>query len=107
MRFRLRQFLLLLPFAFAFSALAGVQVNRLRCEYLENPLGINAAQPRLSWILDSTERGQKQTAYQILVGASVEELKKDRGDLWDSGKINSDQTTFVPYGGKPLVAREA
>jgi alpha-L-rhamnosidase len=107
MLIRIRQFILLLPFAFSLSAFGGLQVKQLRCEYLENPLGIDAAQPRLSWILDSTERGQKQTAYQILVASSIQELKKDHGDLWDSGKIGSDQTTFVPYGGQALAARQA
>jgi alpha-L-rhamnosidase len=107
MLLRLRQFIVLLPFAFALCAFAGLHVKQLRCEYLENPLGIDAAQPRLSWILDSTDRGQKQTAYQILVASSVQELKKNHGDLWDSGKIGSDQTTFVVYGGKALATGQA
>src|SRR5271163_2842329 len=81
------------PLVFVVSAFAGLRVGRLRCEYLENPLGIDVRQPRLNWILDSGERGQKQTAYQILVASRADELKNDRGDLWDSGKISSDQTT--------------
>jgi len=84
-----------------------MRVDRLRCEYLENPLGIDIAQPRLSWILNSSERGQKQTAYQILAASSADILKKDQGDLWDSGKVASDQTTFVVYGGQPLASRQA
>jgi len=83
---------------------------RLRCEYRENPLGIDAEKPRLSWVIEDrgqkTEvRGQKQTAYQVLVASSEELLKKDKGDLWDSGKVASDQSIQVEYQGKPLESR--
>jgi len=95
--------ILLIPI---FGAIAGSHVEQLRCEYLENPPGIDTAQPRLSWILASNERGQRQTAYQILVADGADQLKKDVGNLWDSGKVSSDQTTFVVYGGKPLASRQ-
>jgi len=74
----------------------------LRCEYRVNPLGIGEAQPRLSWIVESGERGQRQTAYRILVAGSEASLKKDTGDLWDSGKVTSDETIGAVYAGKPL-----
>jgi alpha-L-rhamnosidase len=74
----------------------------LRCEYLENPLGIDSPKPRLSWRLDSSVRGQRQTAYRVLVASSPEKLKDNLGDLWDTGKVASDQSTHVDYGGKPL-----
>ena len=74
----------------------------LRCEYLENPLGIDVLKPRLSWKLDSSIRGQKQTAYRILVASSPEKLKSDIGDLWDTGKVDSDKSIHVDYGGTPL-----
>ena len=61
------------------SALTGgVRVENLRCEYLTNPLGIDVAQPRLSWTLQSRWRGQKQTAYQVLVASTKEMLEDDR-----------------------------
>lgn len=107
MQTKVRRYIAIFLFAAAFSALAGLEVGQLRCEYLENPLGIDVAQPRLSWVLDSAVRGEKQTAYQILVASSAEELKKDHGDLWDSGKMGSDQTTFVAYAGKTLASRAA
>ena len=78
---------------------------RLRCEYLQDPLGIDVTQPRLSWILASDQRGQKQTAYQVLVTSTLELLAKDQGDLWDSGKVVSDQSSQVEYVGKPLESR--
>ena len=84
------------------AAMAGVTVERLRCEYLDKPLGIDTAQPRLSWVLESKERGQAQSAYQVLVASSEALLKANSGDLWDSGRVMSDQTLHVVYAGKAL-----
>ncbi len=84
---------------------AGLKVDRLRCEYLNDPLGIDVAQPRLNWIVQSDERGERQTAYQVLVASSPELLANDQGDLWDSGRKESDQTIQVEYAGKPLTTR--
>ena len=60
-----------------------VDVTNLTCEYLTNPLGIDAKEPQLSWQLASDQRGQKQTAYRLLVASSEEKLSKGEGDLWD------------------------
>ena len=79
-------------------------VERLRCEYRENPLGVDTLQPQLTWIVKSSARGDHQTAWQVLVGSSEETLAKDRGDLWDSGRVANDHTTAV-YAGKPLISR--
>jgi len=76
--------------------------DRLRCEYLSNPMGIDVPRPRLSWVVVSDERGARQTAYRILVASSPEELAAGRGDLWDSGRVESDQTLHVVYDGRPL-----
>ena len=77
----------------------------LRCEYLRNPVGIDTERPRLSWTLRSDARGQKQTAYQVLVASRLERLSKDTGDLWNSGRVATDQSIQVVYGGKPLASR--
>ncbi len=77
-----------------------------RCEYRVNPLGIDEAQPRLTWRAESGERGQKQTAYQILVASSPIFLAKDRGDLWDSGKVASGESVNIAYAGKTLASRQ-
>jgi alpha-L-rhamnosidase len=74
----------------------------LKCEYLVNPLGIDALPPRLSWQLESEERNQRQTAYQIHVSSTEENLRSDRGDLWDSGKVASSEQLHIEYAGKPL-----
>jgi len=83
-------------------ATEGVLPTDLRCEYAVNLLGIDVAQPRLSWVLVSEQRAQVQTAYRVLVASSEESLAADSGDLWDSGKVASDQSIHVVYGGKPL-----
>jgi alpha-L-rhamnosidase len=84
---------------------AATSVGELRCEHLENPQGIDPTQPRLSWMLYSSERGVKQSAYQILVASSEDKLKSDAADLWDSGKVLSDESILVAYAGKPLASR--
>lgn len=78
----------------------------LRCEYLANPLGIDEGRPRLSWQVTSAERGQRQTAYQIVVASEEATLKKGHGDLWDSGRVASEETVNVVYAGKPLGSRQ-
>ncbi len=78
----------------------------LRCEYRVNPLGIDEAQPRLTWRIESDERGIRQTAYQILVTSSAKLLNANSGDLWDSGKISSAVTVNIAYAGKALVSRQ-
>jgi alpha-L-rhamnosidase len=82
-----------------------LSIVRLRCEYLKDPLGIEVLKPRLSWVLQSKERGAKQTAYQVLVASTPELLAKNQGDLWDSGRVDSDQTIQVVYAGAPLKTR--
>ncbi len=79
----------------------------LRCEYLVNPLGIDTMHPRFSWIFQtaqSSSRGQRQTAYQLLVASTQALLDADCGDLWDSRKCSSTQSTHILYEGKPLTS---
>ena len=59
----------------------------LCCEYGKNPIGIDSLYPRFSWILEHIERGRTQSAYQILVASSQENLIGGEGDVWDSGKV--------------------
>ena len=88
------------------SPAAGLNPVALRCEYAVNPLGVDVPHPRLFWKVESPERAQKQTAYQILVASSMSRLKHDDGDLWDSGKVASDETTQIPYAGRPLKSAQ-
>lgn len=103
------------------AAEAKVLVQNLRCEYRENPVApgapgknpvdlVDTAKPRLSWVVQSTavppQRGLRQTAYQVLVADSLAALDKNTGNLWDSGKVVSDQSTQVEYAGKPLASAQ-
>ncbi len=83
-----------------------LHIERLSCEYRFNPLGIDTAWPRLSWVLSSDIRGQFQTAYQILVASSKDKLNESDADLWNSGKIVSRQSVNIEYAGKALESRE-
>jgi alpha-L-rhamnosidase len=71
-----------------------------------NPLGIDAMVPHLSWQSDSTERNWRQAAYQILVASSQEQLAAGHADIWDSGKMSSDESVGIAYGGPKLESRE-
>ena len=88
------------------AAETGVRPADLRCEYLVNPLGLDIKQPRLSWILESAQRNQAQTAYQVLVATTEDLLKQDKGDLWDSGKVASDDSIAIVYAGQPLAGHQ-
>ena len=99
-----------LLFALLFVALGqstsgAVSVGHLRCEYLVNPMGIDKVAPRLSWRIESMERGEKQTAWQVIVASTPEALASDQGDLWDSGKISGDETSQIVYAGTALASR--
>jgi alpha-L-rhamnosidase len=89
---------------------AAIHPRQLRLEYRENPLGIDVAAPRFSWLVTSNDakaRGLRQTAYRILVASSERALRAGSGDLWDSGKVVSSDSAQIVYAGKPLVSRAA
>jgi alpha-L-rhamnosidase len=77
------------------TSTSSLSVYDLRCEYQSNPLGLDIAQPRLSWKLMSGQRSVMQSAYQVLV-------KDEEGELWNTGKIPSDQSLHVSYNGPAL-----
>jgi alpha-L-rhamnosidase len=79
---------------------------KLRCDYRENPLGIDDATPRFSWQSDNTERNWRQSAYQILVASSAENLQSRNADVWDSGKQSSEASVGIAYGGPALQSRK-
>jgi alpha-L-rhamnosidase len=87
------------------SAASAAPVN-LRCEYLENPLGIDATAPHLSWQSDSTERNWMQAGYEILVASSHERLRASQADVWDSGKVDSGDSVGIAYHGPALESRK-
>ncbi|MAE61466.1 MAG: alpha-L-rhamnosidase [Planctomycetaceae bacterium] len=78
---------------------------RLRCEYLENPVGLDVAEPRFSWRMVSDARGARQSARQIQVATDAALLAADTGDVWDTGKVADDVCVQVVYEGAALEAR--
>lgn len=81
------------------------QAINLKCEYLVNPLGLDVSKPRFSWVIPHYERGRLQSAYRIIVSAIRENIEKNIGDMWDSGKVESSQSVNVEYGGKELKSK--
>ncbi|MFN2203479.1 MAG: glycoside hydrolase family 78 protein [Caldilineaceae bacterium] len=81
-------------------------VANLRCEYRINPLGIDVSAPRFSWQLISDRTGAAQTAYRVRAASSLDRLQADEADLWDSGRIESDQSIQVAYAGSKLSSRQ-
>jgi alpha-L-rhamnosidase len=95
----------LVAMAILIAAASATPVH-LRCEYRENPLGIDAPAPHLSWQSDSTDRDWKQAAYEVLVSTSSDRLQSGQADVWDSGKTESDESVGIPYKGPVLESRK-
>ncbi|MGE5518344.1 MAG: family 78 glycoside hydrolase catalytic domain, partial [Candidatus Dadabacteria bacterium] len=83
------------------SAVAQLQVKNLLTEHLQDPIGLDVAQPRFSWQLISNARNVMQTAYEIRVGSSTD-LSNSKNIIWAPGKIASGQSLYLPYNGKEL-----
>ena len=69
-----------------------------------NPIGIDILKPRLSWVLESNQRCETQTAYRILVASSENKLENNEGDLWDTGKVLSNRSNQIEYEGTELTS---
>jgi len=85
---------------------ATVSVDHLTIEYKTNPLGLGTTAPRLSWQLRGDRRGVSQAEYQVRVARSVADLEAGRNLAWDSGRVRSNASVHVPYGGEPLRSRQ-
>jgi alpha-L-rhamnosidase len=89
------------------SSTGGLHAEALRCEYLTDPLGLGERSPRLSWEVVAPGRGRAQSAYRILVASSRENLARSQGDLWDTGRVDSAESSQVAYAGAALASRQA
>ncbi|MGH7214836.1 MAG: alpha-L-rhamnosidase N-terminal domain-containing protein, partial [Tepidisphaeraceae bacterium] len=74
--------------------------SRLRCEYFENPIGLDEPSPRLAW-----ENADRQAAYQIRVASDASGLAQDDADVWKSDRVKSGANVQVAYGGPKLKSR--
>ncbi|PFO06740.1 alpha-L-rhamnosidase [Bacillus sp. AFS076308] len=88
----------------AAQAINETKISDLRVEYRNNPIGIDIQKPRFSWEMLSNLRGQKQTAYQLLVATRPNKLTPESADIWNSGKVDSGESNAVEYGGKTFKA---
>jgi alpha-L-rhamnosidase len=97
--------LFLLVVSLAQAAAPSLKPTALKCEYRTNPLGIDETQPRLTWTLAAANpatRNLKQSAWRVIVASTPENAIAGKGDLWDSGKVDSSDSVLVPYKGKAL-----
>lgn len=89
--------------AYAFIADAKqIDIIEMRCENQENPLGVQTECPLFAWVLDADERNISQTAFRILVSDDLSLLRKNIGNVWDSGKCISSESINVKYAGQKL-----
>ena len=88
------------------SAMAKVDVSNAKTENMSNPLGLDTNQPRFSWQITSDKKDVVQTAYEILVASSLDNLKADKADLWNSGKVASADQLWIAYAGTPLKSNQ-
>src|SRR5512146_2193589 len=99
--------ILFLAAGFRLSAVNNeIKITGLKCEYAENPLGLDIQSPRFSWSLESPQRMVLQESYQILIATSREELEMNNGGIWNSGRINSSNSTGISYKGPELLSRQ-
>lgn len=91
-------------FPMAMYGKADFSVFNLTCEQAENPLGIETQQPRFSWQIRSSERNFVQSSYEVLVADSPEMLEDNKGNVWSSGKTDSQESILIPFSGTTLKA---
>ena len=96
---------LLLLFCVSTFAFGNTKISNLVCEYHTNPIGIDVKKPRFSWQISTTESNFKQKAYEIRVASTPEGLSK-KTSLWNSGKIQTDQSVNIEYQGTPLESMQ-
>ncbi len=87
-----------------FSMSQALSVKHLKVDNKKEPLGVESLSPHLSWQLLSERRAVLQKAYQVLVADDSSLLARGTGNVWNSGKVNSDSSIQVAYKGKRLDA---
>jgi len=99
----LKYFYIIIAFLFIDEMQATVfRPTNLSCEQTTNPLGIDIRQPLLSWMIESSENGMQQSAYEIIVSDRKASIDTNTGNLWSTGKVASGETVFIRYEGTVL-----
>ena len=96
-----------LLFSISTGLSAQMHVTHLTVEHMSDPAVVDEPQPRLSWVNEPKNddvRGERQTAYRIVVASSEQALLRGHYDMWDSGQIHSETSVLVPYKGQPLAS---
>ena len=91
-------FSLLLSVSINLQGYSQIAVKNLKCEYLDNPIGIDETHPRFTWQMESQQSGNAQTAYELAVGTVESEVVSGKGNAWESGTVNSSVVPAVYKG---------
>jgi alpha-L-rhamnosidase len=83
-----------------------ITFSKLLTDNRIDPLGIDNIKPGFTWIAESDIPENYQTAYQILVSSTPFLLDKNEGDIWDSGKVSSEQSINIKYNGPEVKSRK-
>lgn len=81
---------------------SSININETTCNHCPAPQVVNTLNPLFGWQMYSKKNGAKQTGFQILVSTTIEKISNDEGDIWDTGKIMSDNSQNIPFSGKKL-----
>lgn len=95
-------FFLFLFQSITYIVLSQIVIRQQLCENKVNPIGIDSKEPKFTWIMNSSERNVMQTAYEIRVSTDSTGITQGRALSWNSGRVISDQSVFVPYSGREL-----
>jgi alpha-L-rhamnosidase len=95
--------------AFVSVEAASIRVEDLRVEGLsgaQGMIGIGTVSPRFSWKIVSSKNNIIQEAYQIIVASTEKNIEEGVGDLWDTGKVLSNNQLWIRYQGSPLKSNQ-
>lgn len=83
-----------------------MKIQHLRVSLFENPVGLGEQEPDFSWeLVDSSQGHSHQAACRVIVASSAAGAAAGLGNWWDSGRVESGNSAFVRYGGRPLESR--
>lgn len=76
----------------------------LLCDYMTSPIGVCRPRPFFSWTMMQTGPTERQTGYRLLIASAEEILAQDRGNIWDSGRVDAYQHGCFYAGAAPLTS---
>ena len=85
------------------SHLGSLSTTKITCDYSVAPIGLNTS-PSLLWVMKTSAGASYRSAYQIMVASNHSLLAEEAPDLWDLGKVDSDQSPLVAYQMKALAS---